>query len=135
MLIILVTNGNYNIRMVMLTILTCCCYVRAFVYNNHYTYIYIYTYIICICIYIYKYIHTCVHEGESWLRASGVNTDGAAAKAMNFDGLGKKARPGTFGEDKRCRKQKSESIPQSSRTCACAGSQHIVCVCVSSTLK
>ena len=32
-----------------------------------------------------------------WLRTNGVNTNGAAAKVMNSDGLGKKVRPGTFG--------------------------------------
>ena len=34
----------------------------------------------------------------AWLRTNGVNTNGAAAKAMNFDTLGKKVRPGTFGK-------------------------------------
>ena len=33
-----------------------------------------------------------------WLRTNGVSIDGAAAKVMNFDRLGKKVRPaGTFG--------------------------------------
>ena len=36
----------------------------------------------------------------SWLRTNGVNTNGAAAKEMNFDRLGKKVRPGTFGNIK-----------------------------------
>ena len=31
-----------------------------------------------------------------WLRTNGVNTNGAAAEVMNFDGLGKKVRPGAF---------------------------------------
>ena len=35
-----------------------------------------------------------------WLRTNGVNTNGAAAKVMDFDRLGKKVRPGTFGEIK-----------------------------------
>ena len=35
-----------------------------------------------------------------WLRTSEVNTNGAAAKVINFDRLWKKIRPGTFGEDK-----------------------------------
>ena len=35
-----------------------------------------------------------------WLRTHGVNAHGAAAKVMNFDGLGKKVRPGTFGKTK-----------------------------------
>ena len=29
---------------------------------------------------------------------NGVNTNGAPAKVMDFDSLGKKARPGTFGK-------------------------------------
>ena len=32
-----------------------------------------------------------------WLRKNGVNTNGAAAKVRNFDSLGTKVRPGTFG--------------------------------------
>ena len=40
-----------------------------------------------------------VIERLVWLRTDGVNTKGAAAKAMNFDRLGKKVRPGTFGKD------------------------------------
>ena len=36
----------------------------------------------------------------TWLWTNGVNTNGAAAKAMGFDRLGKKVRPGTFGEIK-----------------------------------
>ena len=35
-----------------------------------------------------------------WLRTNGVNTHGAAAKVMNFDRLGKKVHPGTFGKVK-----------------------------------
>ena len=35
-----------------------------------------------------------------WLRTNGVNTNGAAAKVINFDRLGKKVRPGTFGKTK-----------------------------------
>ena len=35
-----------------------------------------------------------------WLRTNGVNTNGAAARVMNFDSLGRKVRPGTFGEIK-----------------------------------
>ena len=38
--------------------------------------------------------------GIGWLRTNGVNTNGAAAKAMNFDRLGKKVHPGTFGKIK-----------------------------------
>ena len=33
---------------------------------------------------------------SSWLRTNGVNTNGAAAKVMNFDRLGKKVHPGTL---------------------------------------
>ena len=32
------------------------------------------------------------------LRTNGVNANGAAAKVMNFDTLGKKVRPGIFGK-------------------------------------
>ena len=35
-----------------------------------------------------------------WLRTNGVNTNGAAAKVMNFDRLGKKVRHGYFGKIK-----------------------------------
>ena len=33
-----------------------------------------------------------------WLRTNGVDTNGAAAKVMNFDRLGKEVRPGTLGK-------------------------------------
>ena len=36
------------------------------------------------------------------LRTNGVSTNGAAAKVMNFDGLGKKVSPGTFRSDLKC---------------------------------
>ena len=36
----------------------------------------------------------------AWLRTNGVNTNGAAAKVMIFDRLGKKVHPGTFGKIK-----------------------------------
>ena len=39
-------------------------------------------------------------EGFARLRTNGVNNNGAAAKEMNFDRLGKKVRPGTFGKIK-----------------------------------
>ena len=63
-----------------------------------YIYIYIYTslsitYNMYICIYIYIYVAV---SGASWLRTNGVNTNGAAAKVMNFDRLGKKVHPGTL---------------------------------------
>ena len=35
---------------------------------------------------------------EPWLRTNGVNTNGAAAKVINFDRLGKKVRPGTLAK-------------------------------------
>ena len=35
-----------------------------------------------------------------WSRTSGVSTNGAAAEAMNFDRLGEKVHPGTFGNVK-----------------------------------
>ena len=35
---------------------------------------------------------------RDWLRTNGVNTNGAAAKVMKFDRLGKKVRPGTLGK-------------------------------------
>ena len=38
--------------------------------------------------------------GEPWLRTNGVNTNGAAAKVMNFDRFGKKVLPGTLGKIK-----------------------------------
>ena len=39
----------------------------------------------------------------SWLRTNGVNTNGAAAKVMNFDRLGTKVLHGTFGKIKAIR--------------------------------
>ena len=35
-----------------------------------------------------------------WLQTNGVHTSGAAATVINFDGLRKKVRPGTFGKTK-----------------------------------
>ena len=46
-------------------------------------------YVPCVC---------ATHSQTNWLRTNGVNTNGATAKVMNFDRLGKKVRPGTFGE-------------------------------------
>ena len=80
-----------------------------------YIYIYAYTYTYtCICTYLYIYIYIYIYTppcgapgrraaprgGPSgpWLRTSGVNTNGAAAKVMDFDRLGKKVCPGTFGK-------------------------------------
>ena len=42
------------------------------------------------CVYIYIYTYDCCGQ-------HGVNTNGAAAKVMDFVRLGKKVRPGTFG--------------------------------------
>ena len=49
----------------------------------------------------YEYTTSSLHmvHRAFWLPTSGVNTNGAAAKVMIFDGLGKKVRPGTW-EDK-----------------------------------
>ena len=67
---------------------------------------------VCVCIYIYIYIYTHTNTTtygartlraeqlltKDWLRTNGVNTNGAAAKVMNFDRLVKKVRPDTFGK-------------------------------------
>ena len=45
-------------------------------------------------------IDTGGRESTPWLRTNGVDTNGAAAEVMVFDRLGKKVRPGTFGEYK-----------------------------------
>ena len=37
---------------------------------------------------------------KHWLRTNGDNTNGAAAKVMNFDRSRKKVRPGTLGKIK-----------------------------------
>ena len=47
--------------------------------------------------YIYIYMYTYMYSVCIWFWTNGVNTHGAAAKAKNFDRLGKKVRPGTFG--------------------------------------
>ena len=53
--------------------------------------------------------HTCTNNTNNtnannanivWLLTNGVNTNGAAAEAINFDRLGKKVHPGTFGNTK-----------------------------------
>ena len=62
----------------------------------------------CIHIYIYIYgfcelkVHRRhpVRRRSAWSRTNGVNTNGATAKGMHFDRMGKKVRPGTFGEIK-----------------------------------
>ena len=37
---------------------------------------------------------------QYWLRTNGVDTHGAAAQVIDFDRVGKKARPGIFGKIK-----------------------------------
>ena len=50
---------------------------------------------------LYIYIYICIKRVRTcWLRTHGVNTHGVAAKVINFDVLGKKVRPGTFGKIK-----------------------------------
>ena len=50
-------------------------------------------------------MHTNVHRSEmTWLRTNGV-----AAKVMNFDSLGQKVRPGTFGKKKVGKREYSKS--------------------------
>ena len=53
-----------------------------------------------------------IESWKNWLRTNGVNTDGAAAKVMNFISLGKKVRPSTFGKLKvyQCEYHKSPSV-------------------------
>ena len=46
-----------------------------------------------------------------WPQTNGVNTSGAAAEVMSFDGLGKKVRPGTFGEIKVGYREYPKSTP------------------------
>ena len=66
---------------------------------------------VCVYIYIYNIYTYLLARGAvrawrlplwraSWLRTHGVNANGAAARVVNFDGLGKKVRPGTFGKIK-----------------------------------
>ena len=43
--------------------------------------------------------HTHTHT-TAWLRTSGVDANGAAARVRNSDRLGEKVRPGTFGNTK-----------------------------------
>ena len=43
---------------------------------------------------------TRINHVEPWLRTNGVRANGAAAKVINFDRLGKKVRPGAFGKIK-----------------------------------
>ena len=55
---------------------------------------------VCLLLDIHIYIYIERERERDWLRTNGVNTNGAAAKVMNFDRLGKKVRPGTFGKIK-----------------------------------
>ena len=48
----------------------------------------------------YEYYLTDEGSVPSLLRTNGVSTDGAAAKVMVFERLGKKVRPVTFGKTK-----------------------------------
>ena len=81
-----------------------------------------------IYIYIYKHIHIHTHtyiysgaeanaalavEGARWLRTDGVNTNGAAAKVIMFDRLGKKVRPGTFEHTKVGYNGSTQKVPLS----------------------
>ena len=58
---------------------------------------------VCVaCLYVFVFMClsiSCLYAA-CWLRTNRVNTNGAAAKVMSFDGLGKKVRPGTFGNIK-----------------------------------
>ena len=54
----------------------------------------------CIMLYnitLYHIISSFSSACGPWLRTNGVNPNGAAAKVVKFDRLGKKVRPGTFG--------------------------------------
>ena len=73
-----------------------CIYIYIYRCLNIYIYIYIYTYT-----YIYVHVHaTRAPEPHLWSRTNGANTNGAATKVINFDRVGKKVRPGTFGKIK-----------------------------------
>ena len=97
--------------------------IYIYIYMRATQYIYIYIYIEIYIILLtrifcprrsWRFIggHTCVRRdnggickgaelcGVEGLRTNGVSTNGAAAKIINFDRLGKKARPGSFGKTK-----------------------------------
>ena len=57
----------------------------------------LYVMLMCFCCVLPRRV---LGRGGAWLRTNGVNTNGAAAKAMDFDGLGNKVRSGTFGKIK-----------------------------------
>ena len=95
-----------------------CIYIYIYIHTHIHTYL-------CIYIYIYTYMYTYVYiyiyrarlvlpepgalmveswgpgvfacRSDTWLRTNGVNTNGATAKVMKFDRLGKKVRPGHLG--------------------------------------
>ena len=69
-----------------------CIHTRIYIYIYIHTYIYIYIYIIVIYCYIaLHYIIVCAKVPPrtltdlAWLRANGVNTNGAAAKVTSFN--------------------------------------------------
>ena len=66
-------------------------YIIIYIYIHLYMYMYMcvcmYMYNTCVYIYIYIYMYTYV---VAWLRTNGINTNGASAKVMSFDRLGKK---------------------------------------------
>ena len=60
---------------------------------------------VCMCIYIYIYIYIMLNTHtytpiHKYIITSGVKTVMGPPQVTNFDRLGKKVRPGTFGEDK-----------------------------------
>ena len=57
-------------------------------------------YVVTLLRYSSKHVVSMNAKSMPWLRRNGVNTNGAAAKVMNFDRLGKKVRPGTCGKIK-----------------------------------
>ena len=74
---------------------------------TYYVYIYIYIYTHIHIVYIYIYV--CIAElpevvvggvAAVFLQLLGCGQMGAAAEVMNFDSVGKKVRPGTFGKIK-----------------------------------
>ena len=50
-----------------------------------------------------------------WLRTNGVNTNGAAAKVIDFDRLGEKVRPGTFGKTNKQVNESAQKVPLSQK--------------------
>ena len=56
-----------------------------------------------------------------WFRTNGVSTNGAAAEVMNVDRLGKKVRPGTFGNIKIIRSTGVPKNPSVKKHEICSG--------------